>query len=778
MKSKKNIQKKIVLLLALGIMVSIIIEPTASISAQSTVQNPGIFVNEVETWNPYNLDPATNFVTQGNGIIQLVYEGLLRYTSNSLNSLTDSLAYTNYTVSPDGLTYSFTIKSGITFSLQAGETVGQPFNAYVMQYSMQRAILMNDPQGGCPYTIDPFIVGASDIMNNGSSTYQDAFLASQSIHATDANHLTITINKNFLGFIQALQFTATSAVSPKAIIDNEPVSYTTNTIDATFGMISLAKFFPGMTNATILANLGLPSNYDVANSGVVPNAPANVGASNEYTWTNTNSAGTGPYIVSANTLNIGGSLVENTNWWNFASRPTSNRISTVIWKQIAGVSTRITDLSSGSTDSIGAPYSSLSQIIDINTLQPLYPGLQVNQYDTITNDFIGFNMFPGSKTTMIQNSSSTYSAIGGGSADNYANLKMYTWNNATGQPQMADAYNPFTALLFREAFGYAYDYGTYIQNIFSGFAIRMQGAIPKGLLGAQQDLIANGYIPSYDPVTAKALFQQVGWQGTITLYYNSGSTTRAESANLLKSTIEGLNVGITINVQSVSWAQYLTYAFGGSAPLWQLGWAPDYADANDYTVPIYANATDGGFFTSIGNYNNPYVSSYVSAGAVATTVVARNAIYTQMEHNATQDYPYIYIDQPQSFLVTRDWINGLNDPTTNSLSGIQQYPSYQWLTKAGSTSSTTSTTTTTTTTTTPPVTTTTGTVTSTTSSQTVTTSSSSPDNISTDSSLSSSSSAPSSTNSLISTSPGFELIAFIGIIAVSLIKVRRYRKKN
>ena len=747
------------ILIILGFMLM----STAQVPAQTTVQNPGTYISETSAWAPSSLDPATNYETQGGGVVQLVYEGLLRYANNSLNTLTDSLAYTNYTISSDGLTYTFTVKSGITFALQSGETVGQPLNAYVMQYSMQRAILMNDPQGGCPYTIDPFIVGAPDMLSYGNQTSIDAFLASQSIKALDANHLQITINQNFLGFIQALQFTATYAVSPKAIIDNEPTAYTTNTSDATFGMTSLAKFFPGMSNATILANLGLPSNYDVANSGVVANAPANAGAPNEYMWLADHSAGTGPYIVTINAQGSGATLTENPNWWNFASRPTNNRISTVIWKEVPETNSRILDLKAGSTDSGAVPYSSLNQVIDTNTLQPLYPGLAVHTHDTINNEYIGFNMFPGNASNtpnIVQSSASNYSIMAGGQADNYLNLKMYTWNNATGGAQMADPVNPFTALLFREAFAYAYDYGTYIQNSLAGFAIRMQGAIPKGLLGAQQDLIANGYIPQYDPVTAKALFQQVGWAGTITLTYNSGSTGRAESANLLKNTIESLNVGISINVQAIAWSQFLTYIFSGQGALWQLGWAPDYADAHDYTVPYYANEADGGFFSAIQGYDNPYVSSLVLAGAAATTPVARNAIYAQMEHNATQDYPYIYIDQAQSVGVTRDWIYGIDDPMTNSQSPMAWYYSFQWLTKSA----------------TPPPTSTSTTTTTATSSSSGTTSTS----VSTSSSTpaSSSTSAAATSSSASGQTPGFEVIAILGLAAVGLFEIRRNRKNN
>ncbi len=43
---------------------------------QSTLQNPGVFVGEVSSLTPGPLDPASNYQSQGDGFIRLMYEGL------------------------------------------------------------------------------------------------------------------------------------------------------------------------------------------------------------------------------------------------------------------------------------------------------------------------------------------------------------------------------------------------------------------------------------------------------------------------------------------------------------------------------------------------------------------------------------------------------------------------------------------------------------------------------------------------------------------------------
>lgn len=112
-----------------------------------------------------------------------------------------------------------------------------------------------------------------------------------------------------------------------------------------------------------------------------------------------------------------------------------------------------------------------------------------------------------------------------------------------------------------------------------------------------------------------------------------------------------------------------------------MGWVPDYADAHDYTVPFYANSSNGGLFAVDENYNNPYVNELLMNASTASPSTTRSNLYAQMEHNATSDFPYIYLTQAESVFITRSWIHGLSNATTNSLSSMQSYPNYQWLTK-------------------------------------------------------------------------------------------------
>ncbi len=626
-------------------------------NAQSSLYNPGAFVNEVALWNPDNIDPATNNEMQGGGIVQLAYEGLLSYTNNSLNSFSSSLAYSNYRIDSSGTIYTFQIRSGVTFTLQNGETTGQPFNAYVMQYSILRAIIMNVPQGPVHLSIDKWLKGADVFSNENSFNISKVkiFLALQSIKAISPYELQITLSHPFSGFINVLCTTGLDAISPKVIIDNEPSIYTTNISNTQFGMVPLTYFFPGMDNSSILENLGLPSNYDLANSGVVPNSPANVGSPNEYTWTKNHSAGTGPWILQSNIENSGATIIRNPNWWNKVTYPSQNGIETVIWKQVSDITSRLADLKVGQADSVDFSYSNLGQIVNTTTFYPLIPGIQTATFNTLKVDMIGFNMNPTIDKTIISESTASNYAK---NAMNYTKLLQYTWNNGTGFKQYASPGNPFTSLLFREAFAYTFNYSSYIKNVYAGMGLRMQGVIPEGLIGAQTSLIADGYIPNFDLITAKSLFQKVGWEGNITVFYKSGSYS-LESYQFLKNAIEGLNVGIFINIKTISSTNLINSSINSNV-LYQIEWKGAYTDTNAYVTAFYGNSSQGGYFSVNEHYNNPYVSNLIASGASPTSNSIRSEIYGLMEKNATQDFPYIYLTQLRQVRIIRFWIHNLN----------------------------------------------------------------------------------------------------------------------
>lgn len=627
-----------------------------AVPAQNSSNSPGVFVGEVASLAPGSLDPASNFVPQGEGFLQLMYEGLYQYTNNSVTQVLPSLAV-SYSESTNGSIYTFKLRSSVTFSLQSGETTGQPFNAYVMQYSLDRAIIMD---GGPSFILDEWIKGGSSVSlsTNFNKAQAITFLNLQSIQALDANTLQIALAKPYGGFIQALLNPVAFAVSPKAIIDNG--AYSANS------MVSLASFFPNLSNSTILSDLGLPNTYNIDNSGVVPKS--------SYPWLSAHSAGTGPYTLTSFKSGSTISFTKNYNWWNNKNFQ-QNSVDSISITQVSTDATRVSDLQQGTVDTADIPISLLSKFdVSANHLTSNYTGINTYVYNTLSNEAIGMNMNATlAQGQVVESSSSTYMK------SNTSPLLKYGWK-LNGKPQYASPNNPFSALLFREAFAYAFPYDSYIQQAYNGFAIRMQGVIPKGMLGYDNNLIANENIPTNNSATATKLFQEVGWTGTVVITYPTSNNQQYIAANLLKNSIYGLNVGITVQMNGVTWNTYLTDIFTDNTALLQVGWNPDYAGAYDFASSYYLPNATASYAMAI-NYNNSYVNNLMSQAVASTSPTARSSFYNQMEVNATGDFPYIYLDQSQNVLLAQNRIQDINNLQANSLNPIMYTLEYQFLGK-------------------------------------------------------------------------------------------------
>jgi peptide/nickel transport system substrate-binding protein len=84
--------------------------------------------------DPPPLDPDTFYQPEGLLIMTSAYQGLLHYAPSS--TTVEGLLATKWTVSPDGLTYTFTLRPGVKFS------DGTPFDAAAAKASFQRRIDM------------------------------------------------------------------------------------------------------------------------------------------------------------------------------------------------------------------------------------------------------------------------------------------------------------------------------------------------------------------------------------------------------------------------------------------------------------------------------------------------------------------------------------------------------------------------------------------------------------------------------------------------------------
>ena len=99
-----------------------------------------------------SLDPARAYDSASGEIIENVYETLFTYNGGEIAEFIPALA-TAYTASPDGLTWTFTLREGVQF--HSGNTM----SCKDVEYSFQYGALTAHPQGATAYLMGDLWLG-------------------------------------------------------------------------------------------------------------------------------------------------------------------------------------------------------------------------------------------------------------------------------------------------------------------------------------------------------------------------------------------------------------------------------------------------------------------------------------------------------------------------------------------------------------------------------------------------------------------------------------------
>jgi peptide/nickel transport system substrate-binding protein len=600
-----------------------------SATAQSfdPVKNSDQYILELSYLAYSSLDPATNYESGGSGLNSMICETLYDYDGDSLTDLVPALASAVPVWSDDGLQFNISLKHGVKFH------DGVEFNAWVYKYSIDRVMMISDPNSAA--FLFASLRGGEKAINYKNMNVSEVkdYLNAGAIKVLNDYEIQFNLDFAYSPLIAAMTYQVGCAVSPLAVIDNIPSTFVADENDNDTGMISLASWFPEL--AGNYTKLGLNSTHLTGVSGVVPSGIVDEGSPAQHIWFEDHQIGTGPWILKQKTQTVI-EMDRNNNWWNKANYP-SNAPTKIIIKTVADANIRAQDLINGDADDVFIDVSLVKTFLNSDGTTKKET-VKSYKYNTISIDFLGFNLRNGSQ-------------LGEGYIEKYK-TSSHIWDNNSNLitagfvgyehlNETPDVSNPFTVLKFREAIALAFNYTGYIQNVLSGFGKRLEGLIPAGLLGHQDDLIEKGYIPEYNIDAAKALFEELGWKGSITLTYNTGSSARKALASILKNSIEGMNVGINIVVkESFPEFNFIQYY---QVPIFTLGWYPDFADPDNYMTP-FVHSTKGYYSARIG-YFNPEIDLMLANASAEKNPSVRSSLYGDLERYIAEENIFMYTTQ-------------------------------------------------------------------------------------------------------------------------------------
>lgn len=380
-------------------------------------------------------------------------------------------------------------------------------------------------------------------------------------------------------------------------------------------VLKLTKPTPAMLAILSSPSLGIIDSKLVQSKGgdAGPNASTNDKAES---FLNSQSAGTGPFMMTSYTPGQEVDLVKNPNYWGPAPK-----LDRVVVQNVSDAATEKLLLQRGSVD--------IATGLDQDQLKSLQgaQGITAKASPAATTFFVLMNNNP---------------QVGG------------------------DFANP----LVQQAVRYALDYQGILSLAGPG-AVRLAGIFPTLFPGAlpSQDAVKQ------DQAKAKQLLQQanLGHQATGTISYASDSVIwgvpSAVLAQKIQSDLEA--VGMKINLNGVPETTALQQYRDGKDQIGIWSWAADYPDGEDFLVFAPGNTVGKrAGWPADANATAKQIAQTSAQAETQTDSAKRIQLYQQFEQELNQSGPYVPLFQPAVPFAFRSNVTGV---TFNSVWGVDFY---------------------------------------------------------------------------------------------------------
>lgn len=221
--------------------------------------------------------------------------------------------------------------------------------------------------------------------------------------------------------------------------------------------------------------------------------------------------------------------------------------------------------------------------------------------------------------------------------------------------------DPAKALAVRQAIADLIDRDAISEDVYKGTFTPLYSYVPEGLTGANEALKGlygdgNG-APDADKAAERLSAAGVETPLDISIQYVSeryGPSSSDEYA-IIKENLEESGL-FTVNLQSTEWVQYSEDRVADLYPAYQLGWFPDYSDADNYLTPFFLTEN---FLAN--HYDNQEVNDLVLEQAVTADPAAREALIGEIQDKVAADLSTIpYMQGAQVAVVGTD-VQGAED---------------------------------------------------------------------------------------------------------------------
>jgi peptide/nickel transport system substrate-binding protein len=588
--------------------------PATPPTTGGAVKNPGTIV-EAAIGDPQSLDPAWAYDTASGEIIQNVYETLLFLKKDKVDQFVPMLA-TKWDISPDGKTYTFTIRQGVKFQ------DGQDLTPQDVAYSFWRGMIQDRAGGPQWILLQPFF--GLDVQS-----FKD-------------NVVTKQFNGNWVNAVKAVEQAVTydNAAGTVTMHLKQPYGPMLQILTGTWAAI--------VSMPWVIQQGGWNGDPATAEKFHDP------AADKDELFKVMN--GTGPYQLERWAPSEEVDLTANPNYW--VTQPLWDggpsgpaKVQRVVIKDVAEWGTRFAMLKTGDADIAYVDTQYISQVDPLvkETCDATGQCTPTNADGTLRL----FKSLPTVEATTIYfneniNVAGGNSYLGSGKLD------------GNGIP--ADF---FSDINVRQAFNYAFDWNTYIQETFQGEAEQALGPIIDGELGydpnqAHYSFDLTKAADAFKASTLKSADGKSLWDtGFYVQYiYNLGNDQRRTAGEILANSLTKINPKFKMSVVGVPFPVELADQTAGRLPIFMLGWLEDYHDPQDWVVPYLATGGTYGGTQHFPAALQAQMDTLITQGVQTSDTQARAKIYEQLQNLAYENALDIFVVQPQARHYEQMWVKG------------------------------------------------------------------------------------------------------------------------
>ncbi len=226
----------------------------------------------------------------------------------------------------------------------------------------------------------------------------------------------------------------------------------------------------------------------------------------------------------------------------------------------------------------------------------------------------------------------------------------------------------FADVNVRKAFAHSFGYEQYIKEVQGNKSVYRTMALPETFLGYDKSIKPFGFDAEKARAAFKVAFGGKLWSSGFTLKarYRANSVPSQTAMEILKKNVEALNPKFKIELSAKPWSDFLKDSAQGKEAMILIGWAPDYADPDNFLYTFYHSA---GYYHPRLNFKDAQMDKLLEQARSTIDAAKRRQLYSQVGRRANQLVPFIILPAATGFLPYNTDLKGVEENYNSMNSG-------------------------------------------------------------------------------------------------------------